>query len=171
MTYNIIVVTDDRPCAVFVTTPRYVARPGVISLSSSQSSAEQLCGTRTRPWVFEARAGQRINVSLIDFTSSAADKQEARQSSRASTCQDEYGYIVDKQASAVNNRVNRSICGHAGLSQLKNVFLSTSNAIELVMTSVGDKEFFYLIRVEGKWILIIRKSNPNINICFSMTRV
>jgi len=117
-----------------------------ISSSSSTSSdvnSVSSCGSKSHPWRLEAAAGQRINISLLDFTAmsmSAADRPRDRV-----TCR-QYGYVLEKL-----NKRNVSVCGGGG-AQLRqsHVLLSHSNNIHIVQTPNTEQSF--LIKVEGKCI-------------------
>lgn len=125
------------------------------------------CGTRIHPWLLEAPAGQRINVSLVDFTTgplttSAADDglHTSQVDSRRNGCSSQsqaiqYGYIIDKSTSAASKR-NVSVCGGVGFQRLFNVYLSSGSTVELVLfnsdvpspatSSYNDN---FLVRIEG----------------------
>ena len=116
------------------------------------------CGTKTQPWMLEAPAGQRINISLLDFTAAARSTSQhltrstshiittsSSSSSSSGSCVDEnhqYGYIIDK--SSVNKKV--SVC-HARSNRQTHVYLSTSNVLQLVLINSPSAKF--LLKVEG----------------------
>jgi len=127
--------------------------------------------------MLEAPAGQKINISLLDFSSNVAasdsrlgDLTRASHLSSSSsssstagiivgTCahkdKPQYGYVVDKATGGGASRKNVSICGGRESGILANVYLSTANAIEVVLmageqgTSQGKRSNF-LIKVEGE---------------------
>jgi len=175
---ELLVVEEDRSCVVSVTSsPIHIARPSTSSSSSTQSNARLHCGTKTQPWLIEAPAGQRINVSLLDFTpsstvSSAVVALDSRNEDptrvphhsgggvREYGCAHlqkkyQYGYLIDKSSSAINKR-NISVCGGTGSQRLSNVYLSSSNAVEIVFrtfensASDDDDVANFLIKVQGK---------------------
>ena len=131
------------------------AAAGVDSWSNRQSNVIG-CGTKTQPWMLEAPAGQRINISLLDFTAAAARLTSRHltrstslvittsSSSSSGSCVDEnqqYGYIIDK--SSVNNK-NVSVC-HARSNKQTHLYLSTSNTLQLVLPTNDN----FLIKVTG----------------------
>lgn len=153
-----IVVEEDRSCVVSVSvSPQHITWTG----ARTPSNAGTHCGTRTQPWLLEAPAGQRINISLLDFTSSASPTSStavlnADTKSQGATrvwhssstdaefqgnCKNQrqkhlYGHIIDKSA-ATSNKKNVSICGGdggEGLQKLTNVYLSTASVVELTLT-------------------------------------
>lgn len=166
----IVVVEEDRSCIVSVTSnPQHISRPSRVSRSVLQPDVETSCGTKTQPWILEAPAGQRINISLLDFTPNTAaaatnfHSPEVLGSSHANlggSCNHDemkrqYGFIVDKVASAAN-RKNVSMCSRAGSSRVTNAYLSTANSVELVLSSDVDKpasqRLSFLVRIEGWFI-------------------
>jgi len=108
----------------------------------------------------EAPAGQRINISLLDFTAAARVTSQhltrstshvitSSSSSSSGSCVDEkhqYGYIIDK--SSVNKK-NVSVC-HARSSRQTHVYLSTANTARLVLTNNASANF--LLRVAGNTV-------------------
>jgi len=117
------------------------------------------CGTKTQPWMLEAPAGQRINISLLDFTAAARVTSQhltrstshviTTTSSSSGSCVDEkhqYGYIIDK--SSVNKK-NVSVC-HARSTRQTHVYLSTANTARLVLTNNASANF--LLRVAGNTV-------------------
>ena len=148
----------DRSCAVSVTSsPLHIAAAAAAGVDSWSTQSNIGCGTKTQPWMLEASAGQRINISLLDFTAAAhlTSQHLTRSTSRIITssssssgsCVDEnhqYGYIIDK--SSVNKK-NVSVC-HARSNRQTDVYLSTSNMVEVVLTSPKPNTT-YLLQVVG----------------------
>jgi len=107
--------------------------------------------------MLEAPAGQRINISLLDFTAAARLTSQhltrstshiitssSSSSSSSGSCVDEkhqYGYIIDK--SSVNKK-NVSVC-HARSDRQTHVYLSTSNTLQLILTTKEN----VLLKVQG----------------------
>ena len=166
--------------------PLYISRPGTRRTDLPQSYAGLHCGTRTQPWLLEAPAGQRINISLIDFTPTGSVhsaaltvdslvQDNARWSGSSSSsisatnlvrnkrCSapntHSYGYVIDKAASAAAGK-NVSICSSNSASQRSsNVHLSTGSVVELVLTSHGDNSdaFNFLLGIEGELLIVVKK--------------
>ena len=122
------------------------------------------CGTKTQPWMLEAPAGQRINISLLDFTAAARltsqhlthstshviTSSSSSSSSSSGSCVDEkhqYGYIIDKLSV---NKKNVSVC-HARSNRQQHVYLSASNTLRLVLS--GNAGANFLLRVAGRPML------------------
>ena len=139
--------------------PLHIAAAAAAAGVDSWSTQSNIgCGTKTQPWMLEATAGQRINISLLDFTAAArlASQHLTRStshvittssSSSSGSCVDEkhqYGYIIDK--SSVNKK-NVSVC-HARSNRQTHVYLSTANTAQLVLANNASDNF--LVRVDGK---------------------
>jgi len=151
------VVEPDRSCTVSVTSsPLHIAAAAATDMDSRSTQSNIGCGTKTQPWMLEAPAGQRINISLLDFTAAArlTSQHLTRSTSHAITssssssgsCVDEkhqYGYIIDK--SSVNKK-NVSVC-HARSNRQTHVYLSMSNTAQLVLSSDAGANF--LLRIAG----------------------
>ena len=90
----------DRSCQVAVSTNKVFLSPVV----SSDRSAEVACGSRERAWLLEAPSGQRVNISLLDFSagsSSSSSSGDVQQRARtvetaSSRCVRQFGFIEDK---------------------------------------------------------------------------
>ena len=143
-----------RSCVVSVTSSQlHIAAAADVDSWSTQSNIG--CGTKTQPWMLEAPAGQRINISLLDFTAAArltsqhltrstSHTTTTSSSSSSGSCVDEkhqYGYIIDK--SSVNKK-NVSMC-HARSNRQTHVYLSTSNSLQLIVTTREN----VLLKVQG----------------------
>ena len=159
-----VVVEPDRSCVVSATSgPLHIAAATAATAAAAGKDTIQSnigCGTKTQPWMLEAPAGQRINISLLDFTAAARLTSQhltrstshiitSSSSSSSGSCVDEkhqYGYIIDK--SSVNKN-NVSLC-HARSNRQTHVYLSTSNVLEIVLTSQKlDQHTAYLLQVVG----------------------
>jgi len=162
----IAVVEPDRSCVVSVTSsPLHIAAAAAAGVSQSTQSNVIGCGTKTQPWMLEAPAGQRINISLLDFTAAAARQTSQHltrstsrvfttsSSSSSGSCVDEnqqYGYIIDK--SSVNNK-NVSVC-HARSNRQTHIYLSTSNTLQLVIAGGSNANF--LLKINGMFANDVR---------------
>jgi len=130
-----VVVQESRGCVVSVT--------GEAQFMSSSSSSRLnggvsvSCGSKSHPWRLEAAAGQRINISLLDFT--ADDRPRDRV-----TCTRKYGYVLEKW-----NKRNAYVC--AGHGRQTHLLVSQSNNLQIVQTPSSSQslEENYLISIEG----------------------
>ena len=130
MSCALTAVQESRGCVVSVTTEAQFMS------SSSDVNSVSSCGSKSHPWRLEAAAGQRINISLLDFT-------DRRPRDRV-TCR-QYGYVLEKL-----NKRNVSVCG-AEL-RTSHVYISDANNVEIVQTLNRERSF--LIRVEGETCMI-----------------
>jgi hypothetical protein len=129
------------------------------------------CGTKSQPWLLEAPAGQRINVSLFDFSVTDAvsttdnQSQDALRAShftsssnnngqRSCAHQRQFGYIVDK--SAVIKNV--TVCSSREDQRIRNIYVSTSNVVELVLAPRDGNSgtFNVLLSIEGEMAFVLR---------------
>ena len=155
---HIAVVEPDRSCVVSVTSsPLHITAAAAAGVDSWSTQSNIGCGTKTQPWMLEVLAGQRINISLLDFTAAARLTSQhltrstshvitSSSSSSSGSCVDEkhqYGYIIDK--SSVNKK-NVSVC-HARSTRQTHVYLSTANTAQLVLTNNASDNF--LLKVLG----------------------
>jgi hypothetical protein len=153
-------VEADRGCVVSVSGPSAL-HIAAINQQSRQSNID--CGTKTQPWVLEAPAGQRINISLLDFTpgltsdsrsqGQTGSASDTSSSSSSGSCvqqlKHQYGYVVDKSA---GNKKNVSVCG-GGFDRQTNIYLSNNNVLQVVLTqhaAANGQRFNFLLRVEGR---------------------
>ena len=142
-----------------------------LHISSSSSSSQLQCGIKAQPWILEAPVGQRINVSLLDFT--AAILSERSSDERREPTEDvclQYGYVIDKSA-----KKNVSICGRTTgrtTQREQSIYLSTSNSLQIVLTGLrqlkrdgadmnsnfDDERYNFLLKFEG-WKRLFCKRN------------
>ena len=155
----LLVVESDRSCVVSVTSsPLHIAAAAAADVDSWSTQSSIGCGTKTQPWMLEAPAGQRINISLLDFTAAARSTSQhltrstshiittTSSSSSGGSCVDEnhqYGYIIDK--SSVNKK-NVSVC-HARSNKQTHVYASASNTLQLVL--INDQSANVLLKIQG----------------------
>jgi hypothetical protein len=161
----ISVVSEDRSCAVSVmSTPLHIARP----TDGFWSNVGQLhCGTKIQPWLLEAPSGQRINITLLDLTPSAAglmsdsksaDRGRTSQTGRfnntlangdvSNGCRQQYGYVIDKSATASGRR-NVSVCASEISKRFLHVYLSASNNVEIILSS--DERQTFILSFQGEY--------------------
>ena len=143
-------------CTVPVTSSPLHIAAAAAGLDSWSTQSNIGCGTNTQPWMLKAPAGQRINISLLDFTAAAHLTRSKSHgitsniSSSSGSCVDEkhqYGYIIDK--SSVNKK-NVSVC-HARSNRQMHVYLSTSNTLQLVLNN--DHTANFLLRIGGLCVI------------------
>ena len=131
------VVQESRRCVVSVTSEAQFMSS---SSSSRVSSISVSCGSKSHPWRLEAAAGQRINISLLDFTASEDTPRDQV------TCTRQYGYVLEKW-----NKRNVSVC--ARRERQTHLLVSHSNNLQIVQMSspaTDDQLIHYLLRIEGR---------------------
>jgi len=107
------------------------------SSTSSDVNSVSSCGSKSHPWRLEAAAGQRINISLLDFTDMDRPRDRV-------TCR-QYGYVLEKM-----NRRNVSVCGGGGAHlRQSHVYMSDSNSVEIVLMQTADNQANFLIKSQG----------------------
>ena len=132
---------------VSVTTEAQFISSSSSSSSSSSDSAVSSCGSKSHPWRLEAAAGQRINISLLDFTAAMSMSAAERPRDRDRVTCRQYGYVLEKW-----NKRNVSVCGEE-LRQ-SHVYISHSNNVQIVQnTPPPDTRQSFLIRVQGMTLL------------------
>ena len=100
------------------------------------------------PWRIEMSRGQRINLTLIDFSTPTTDLVSSESGSMHSrgTCF-QYAILTERSSTTRNVR----ICG--GERRERNVYTSRTNSVDIrFITKVDvetDKEYFFLLRYEG----------------------
>jgi len=119
------VVDEKRSCIVDANT-------NPIHITSSTS-----CGSNSLPWIVEAPVGQKISISLIDFTASDSSRTQI-------SCRN-LGVIVDKA-----DKKNTSICV-GGTQREKKLYSSTGNVLNIFMTHSDqqENERKFLLRLQG----------------------
>ena len=153
-----IVVQESRSCAVTVTTEQhYISSSSSLNADVSSISS---CGSRSHPWQLEATAGQRIQISLLDFTSTATTPLRDHTPSRDhhETCRQHYGYIMEK-----SSRKNISICSTTGAEggakpqREREVYTSETSSLDVVSIAEANTENFnFLIKLQGILLIFIR---------------
>lgn len=131
------VADEERSCIV---TTSVVA----IHIIGSALGSPRICGTKSQPWTVEAPVGQKISISLFDFSPSDSDKVQGQSKQSCHS----YGVIMDK-----GSKRNEPICGSAG-HRLKELFTSTGNAVEIFLDRGDQKENtfdakHFMLRAEG----------------------
>jgi len=114
---------------------------GVIS---SFLSRKIYCGTDSSPWKIEAKAGQTVEISLLDFKALSRSRSQS-----IATCSDTYGYIVEKTLN-----INHTICGQQKREHV--IYRSKTNKVEIYVTS--KKQANFILKYKGNiYYLIISK--------------
>jgi len=136
------VVQESRRCVVSVTTEAQFMSSS--SSTSSDVNSVSSCGSKSHPWRLEAAVGQRINISLLDFTDMDRPRDRV-------TCR-QYGYVLERM-----NKRNVSVCGGGG-AQLRqsHAYMSDSNNVEIVRAASNEPQRKFLLKLEGWHYCIIQ---------------
>ena len=101
------------------------------------------CGNTDYPWLLKAAIGQRINVTLIDFTRG----QVATPAAEGNLC---IVYATIKEG--INSAITHTVCGRAGQKTVP-VFMSVSNIVEIRIISkskqVNNQDVQFLLKYKG----------------------
>ena len=94
------------------------------------------CGTYHSPLVIEAKPGQTINISNMDFAH--------RDGGSASSCSMKYGQVTD-----TSNRRRESMCHSSNRNN--QLMLSNGNRVEIALHK-NEISGFVLLQFEGKYL-------------------
>ena len=100
------------------------------------------CGTVSHPWVINVPKGQRINVTLYDFSPEKRYKTNQMEYELDTHVCREYALIQE-----VSTEWNSVVCG--GGKRVQNVYTSKSNSLEIQVTNKDKRQF--LLYYEGKY--------------------
>ena len=146
----VAVVQPDRSCQVAVNSEQKFLLPSPPNNGSNSDGV--ICGSRDRPWLLEAPAGQRINISVLDFTGSSVQRPRTVETASTSGCLRQLGFIEDKSA---NRNIN--ICSDAAHRQ-PTLYVSQTNEVAVVLHTAQQTTGNFLISVKGS-----SKYRPNFN--------
>jgi len=138
-------VHPDRSCQVAVAAEKIYLSP----VLSNDASTDVACGSEDRPWQLEAPSGQRINISLLDFSagssSSSSSVQRARtvETASSSRCVRQFGFIDDKSA---NRHID--ICSDDA-HRLQTLYVSHTNEVAIVLHNTQHNTGNFLVAVKG----------------------
>ena len=144
-------VQPDRSCQVVVNSEQKFLLPS--SPNNGSNGDGVICGSRERPWLLEAPAGQRINISLLDFSGSRVQHTRTVETASSSGCLRQLGFIEDKSA---NRNIN--ICSDAAAHRQPTLYVSQSNEVAVVLHSRAQQTTGnFLISVKGTSYLVLDK--------------
>lgn len=115
------------------------------SSMTSDANSASTCGSRSHPWRLEAPLGQRINVSLLDFTDFSSTSRDP-----GAICL-RYGYALEK-----TSKKNTSICATENVGTVEPhaevaVFTSDANSVDIVVTgtAANANKYNFLLKLTG----------------------
>ena len=143
---RIIVVQESRTCTVTATTDeQYIASASSVS---ADVSAVSNCGSTSHPWRLESGIGQRLSVSILDFTGSVDIIASVTGREATTTSCRQYGYALHK-----SSKENVSLCMPIALNEAKResaVYLSDTNSVNIVLDAGPNSEHYnYLVKFHG----------------------
>ena len=146
---DIAVVQESRTCRIQATSEaQFISSRTSSSHSQSASSDGDLsnsgsCGSPLNPWRVEAAAGQRINISLIDFA--AADDVSRDVGRDVTNCRRQYGFVVEKW-----NKKNVSLCAEGAAERRQStVYTSDTNSLDILLTPTHRNHTNFLVKLQG----------------------
>ena len=148
----------DRSCRVAVAAEKVYLSPFI----SSDDSTDVSCGSRERPWLLESPAGQRINISLLNFTGSSEQTTPTVERASSSGCLRQLGFIEDKSA-----KRNINICSDVTHRQ-QTLHVSQTNEVAIVLNAAQQTTRNFLIAVRGSttlaWLFSFNKYSTDDNV-------
>lgn len=126
-------------------TASYIRLTDPIGYIASATTEETGCGSIRSPWVISAAPGQRINITLYDFSLTShndSTKTVARQSSFPVYCV-QFARLEERGASR-----STIICG--GEQREKHVYTSVTYEVEIHIMGRRAKNSYFLLKYEGK---------------------
>ena len=105
---------------------------------SNHVTDETGCGSARSPWVVEARPGQTIEISLVDFKALSRAKSQS-----LLMCSDVYGFVVEKTLN-----INQTICGDKQRDSV--VYRSKTNNVEIYIKENSGSNF--LMKYTGNYL-------------------
>ena len=132
---------ESRTCKILATNEeQYISSQ---SSASSDSAADSIrCGTTSNPWRVEAAAGQRINISLIDFAADDVSRDVGRD---VTNCRRQYGFVVEKW-----NKNNVSLCAEGAAERRQSaVYTSDTNSLDILLTATHRNHTNFLVKLQG----------------------
>jgi len=136
----VIVVQESRTCTISATADeQYIASASSVSADVSTMSS---CGTKLHPWRLESGIGQRLRVSILDFTGSVGSVN-----GRDVMCR-QYGYVLEK-----STKRNVSMCMPVTGNKVKresDLYLSDTNSVNIVLDPGTRSEYNnFLVKFNG----------------------
>ena len=122
---------------------------------ASATSAETGCGTSDAPWSIVGLPGQRINISLMDFTLDSVRRissefipipgqhlNQQHQQQQTKSC------VVYATVREMEGKRSVTVCG-GGEQRMKMVHLSLDNSVEIRIISSQPNTANFLLHFEG----------------------
>lgn len=125
-----------------------------VYLSSLASAAQSGCGASNSPWTVEALPGQRINITLVDFTPESSKVTTSRGGGGGGdgfTCR-VYATIREWRRGRRRMRSSSTICGGTGRTRAVHVTSDATTEIRLIggRRQLPGKTVNFLLKLEGQ---------------------
>ena len=108
---------------------------------SSSVSRQTRCGLPNTPWLLQAKPGQRIRLTLTDFSWQNSSTVTTR-------CVQRYGYILDTETDDVIN-----ICG--GTERQKELYTSEGHSLQIVFDDNALLTHKFLVTFAGEYSYLL----------------
>ena len=119
----------------------YVKLVSTQGFLASLTTDDTGCGSPGTPWIIEAEPGQRINVTLMDFT----------RFNVAATVGQRYDIRGCRNYALVRERGrNKNVTVCASDARERHVHMSSSNTLEITITKKKEEPYYFLLRYESK---------------------
>lgn len=147
---RLVSTADSNDCRIVRPSPPYPP-PHPASSSGQLASVlalETKCGSPERPWIIEVPQGQRINLTLIDFTARRATPPPPPQGAGgggASRCV-RYAKVMEKSVEVEGDK-SFVICGRSGRE--RSVYSSKGHVVRVVMEMDEENPNYFLIGYRG----------------------
>ncbi|KAK2159916.1 hypothetical protein LSH36_143g01023 [Paralvinella palmiformis] len=121
------------------------SQPILIKQSSgyiaSTTTFKTACGSHSAPWLIRAERGQRINITLHDYTRGYHTLGDNREIHKATSC---HAYAVAKEQ---NHREAVTVCG--GGSRIRHVLTTIANQLEIrVLQGTNSRRSYFLLEFQ-----------------------
>ena len=122
-------------------------------LASITVEEENHCGSSSCPWVLQARIGQQLNITLIDFASAHREPSSANSHFGSTEICYKYATIKEKVKNKEKD-IEKPLCG--GLERERHVYLSETNSVKIEVAGGrrGGNFGYFMLQYEGLYPLI-----------------
>ena len=103
------------------------------------------CGSGSHPWVITVKPGQKINITLYDFSMERIYRHEHDTANIDVHVCHEYAVVQERLTDW-----SSLVCG--GINRVENVYVSKTESVEIHITSRDSR--YFLLQFEGKQLFI-----------------
>ena len=110
---------------------------------ASSTTFKTACGSHSAPWLIRAERGQRLNITLHDYTRGYHVLGDDREIHKTMSC---HAYAVAKEH---NHREAVTVCG--GGSRTSHVMTTVTNQLEIrVLQGTNSRRSYFLLEFQSK---------------------